>query len=316
VILFLASFLLDEFVVGVTYPTCQARRFGEMESISWFKSYREIDGFHNEAVSLVAKKLGISEAEAMDRIASQESEIVTIQSPEGLNRLSSSRMAGASQIDQLGQVYRRQVWRTFCGVATLCTVWDLMETYGDDRSLTNEVMLFKRTDFKALGQINPWRREEHPTELIEETVRKRGMTLDELRNSADMLLDGYDPPLVYTYRVKKRQPTSADDLRRLLKDHFKRLGIHSNEMKNALLVNYDMAIAGQGSWWGGHISLMGAYDAATDSALILDVWKYTDPFWVKIDKLLESTIAVDSDSGFSRGFVEIHQERSGCDGMA
>ena len=54
-----------------------------MESISWFKSYREIDGFHNEAVSLVAKKLGISEAEAMDRIASQESEIVTIQSPEG-----------------------------------------------------------------------------------------------------------------------------------------------------------------------------------------------------------------------------------------
>ena len=40
-----------------------------------------------------------------------------------------------------------------------------------------------------------------------------------------------------------------------------------------------------GSWWGGHISLMGAYDAATDSALILDVWKYTDPFWVKIDKV-------------------------------
>ena len=30
---------------------------------------------------------------------------------------------------------------------------------------------------------------------------------------------------------------------------------------------------------------MGAYDAATDSALILDVWKYTDPFWVKIDKV-------------------------------
>ena len=41
-----------------------------------------------------------------------------------------------------------------------------------------------------------------------------------------------------------------------------------------------------GSWWGGHISLMGAYDAATDSALILDVWKYTDPFWVEIDKVL------------------------------
>ena len=34
-------------------------------------------------VSLVAKKLGIPEAEAMGRIASQESEIVTIQSPEG-----------------------------------------------------------------------------------------------------------------------------------------------------------------------------------------------------------------------------------------
>ena len=61
----------------------KARRFGEMETISWFKSYREIDGLYNEAVSLVAKKLDISEEEAKDRITSQESEIITIQSPEG-----------------------------------------------------------------------------------------------------------------------------------------------------------------------------------------------------------------------------------------
>ena len=33
-------------------------------------------------------------------------------------------------------------------------------------------------------------------------------------------------------------------------------------------------------------------------------------------ELLEYTIAVDTNSGLSRGFVEIHQERSGCDGMA
>ena len=33
-------------------------------------------------------------------------------------------------------------------------------------------------------------------------------------------------------------------------------------------------------------------------------------------ELLEYTIAVNTDSGLSRGFVKIHQEGSGCDGMA
>ena len=51
--------------------------------------------------------------------------------------------------------------------------------------------------------------------------------------------------------MEKRQPTSADDLRRLLRDHFKRgVVVESGvEVKNALLVNYDMAIAGQGLYF-------------------------------------------------------------------
>ena len=74
-----------------------------------------------------------------------------------------------------------------------------------------------------------------------------------------------------------------------------------------------------GSWWGGHISLMGAYDAATDSALILDVWKYADPFWVKIDKVCmpmgKSLIILSVGSGengllfpcFYVYFLKVHQ---------
>ena len=66
-----------------------------------------------------------------------------------------------------------------------------------------------------------------------------------------------------------------------------------------------MPLAGQGDWYGGHISPIAGYDPVTDSALIFDVWKYTDPLWVSLENLLAATRAVDPDSGEPRGFVRI-----------
>ena len=67
-----------------------------------------------------------------------------------------------------------------------------------------------------------------------------------------------------------------------------------------------MPIAGQGKWWGGHISPITAFDEASDSALILDVWIYTDPFWIDLETLLAATVlSIDPDSNESRGFVQI-----------
>ena len=59
----------------------------------------------------------------------------------------------------------------------------------------------------------------------------------------------------------------------------------------------------------GHFSPVVAYDAASDSALILDVAKFKyPPFWVSVTDLLASIQTIDSDSGKSRGFLIIKAE--------
>ena len=56
----------------------------------------------------------------------------------------------------------------------------------------------------------------------------------------------------------------------------------------------------------GHFSPIGAYDSESDSVLILDVAKYKyPPFWVTTSDLQASLNTIDSDSGKSRGVVQI-----------
>jgi Phytochelatin synthase len=55
---------------------------------------------------------------------------------------------------------------------------------------------------------------------------------------------------------------------------------------------------------GGHWSPLTAFDAASDSALVLDVARYKYPtVWVPIAKLYAGSQAVDKVSGLSRGLV-------------
>lgn len=56
----------------------------------------------------------------------------------------------------------------------------------------------------------------------------------------------------------------------------------------------------------GHISPVGAYDASTDSVLILDVAKFKyPPFWVTVSDLLAAMQTPDTESGKSRGLLII-----------
>ena len=55
---------------------------------------------------------------------------------------------------------------------------------------------------------------------------------------------------------------------------------------------------------GGHISPLAAWDEASQRVLILDVANYRyPPVWASIDKLAEGMLAVDNDSGRSRGWL-------------
>jgi hypothetical protein len=59
-----------------------------------------------------------------------------------------------------------------------------------------------------------------------------------------------------------------------------------------------------GEMGGGHWSPLAAFDAASDSALLLDVARYKYPaVWVPLTQLYAASQAVDSVSGLSRGVV-------------
>lgn len=69
-----------------------------------------------------------------------------------------------------------------------------------------------------------------------------------------------------------------------------------------VLANYFRGTFGQVG--GGHWSVLAAYDAQTDSVLILDVAKYKyAPAWVNISLLRQSIATLDTTSGKARGLV-------------
>jgi len=69
-----------------------------------------------------------------------------------------------------------------------------------------------------------------------------------------------------------------------------------------VLVNYFRANLGQVG--GGHWSVLAAYDARSDSALILDVAKYKyAPVWVGIGTLRQAIASLDTTSNKARGLV-------------
>jgi len=90
---------------------------------------------------------------------------------------------------------------------------------------------------------------------------------------------------------------SLEEFRDLVKSNLSRQGDY-------LLVNYQREVLGQGRV--GHISPVGAYNAASDQMLILDTADYKYPYtWVPLASLYNAMQEKDSASGRARGFVEV-----------
>ena len=71
-----------------------------------------------------------------------------------------------------------------------------------------------------------------------------------------------------------------------------------------LIVNYQRGTLGQDAT--GHISPLAAYDADTDRVLILDTAAYKyPPTWVPVASLFAAMNTIDSETGATRGYVEV-----------
>lgn len=126
-----------------------------------------------------------------------------------------------------------------------------------------------------------------------EMVAQEGMTLAQLQG----WLAG-NPELVVE-RFHGDQ-LSLDQWRALLRRSL-------SDPQDRLLVNYLRSALGQPG--GGHISPLAAYDASSDTVLILDVARYRYPAaWVSVADLWQAIRTVDDSSGRSRGLLIIRHQ--------
>lgn len=96
-------------------------------------------------------------------------------------------------------------------------------------------------------------------------------------------------------QVHFAEETSADEMRRVILEALSDRG-------RRVILNYERAAMGQRG--GGHVSPIGAYDAASDSVLVMDVAPYKYPaVWVPFATLYRAMEGIDSGSERSRGVV-------------
>jgi hypothetical protein len=120
-------------------------------------------------------------------------------------------------------------------------------------------------------------------------VERDGLTLNELGQFALNMR--------VSVEIIHAADISADDLRNRL-----RLALAARSTR--VIANYSRIPLGQEG--DGHISPLAAYDAETDSFLVLDVARYKyPPAWISFDQLFTAMLRVDSSSGQSRGVIVI-----------
>lgn len=169
---------------------------------------------------------------------------------------------------------------TFCGPATVSAVANALGIArpSPDRlypwTLFTQDLLFNEANQK----LKPYGMVEH-----------EGLTLAEL----DQFIENVG--LAAEHRFADE--TSVDELRTAITETLA-------DRNSRLIVNYSRKALPQDG--DGHISPIGAYDADTDTVLILDVAKYKyPPVWITVQTLHDAMMLVDSGSNRSRGFVQV-----------
>ena len=183
---------------------------------------------------------------------------------------------------QLSPTFAMQNTQTYCSVASAITVLNAMPIKKPVDPAYAPYTYFTQSNF-----FTP-----EITKIISpQNVLAIGMTREQMAET--LVLHG----------VKARSiagdTLNDDGLRTLLQ---KALG----DDGQFVLVNYLRAVLGQVG--GGHWSVLAAYDAPSDSVLILDVAKYKyTPVWVGISTLRQAIDTLDTTSNKARGLVIVSQ---------
>lgn len=191
-----------------------------------------------------------------------------------------ARMPADADYWQLAPNFTAQITQSYCSVASAITVLNSMPIKKPVDPTYAPYAYYTQTNFftpEVVKIISP------------QTVLAQGMTREEMAETLSS----------QGVSAKSISGDTLDDesLRSFLK---KALG----DDGQFVLANYYRANLGQIG--GGHWSALAAYDAESDSVLILDVAKYKyTPAWVGISTLRQAIATLDTTSNKARGLVVV-----------
>ena len=191
-----------------------------------------------------------------------------------------ARMPADADYWQLAPNFAAQITQSYCSVASAVTVLNAMPIAKPVDPTYAPYAYFTQTNYftpEVVKVISP------------QTVLAMGMTREEMAESLSR--QGVKAISI------AGDTLSEEGLRTLLK---KALG----DVGQFVLANYFRANLGQVG--GGLWSALAAYDAQSDSVLILDVAKYKyPPAWVSISILQQAIATIDTTSNKARGLVVV-----------
>jgi hypothetical protein len=202
--------------------------------------------------------------------------LVALAQPEGQKRLVSS--ADNQSYWPLSQYFETQRNEAYCSVASSVMVLNALGIRRPASTLYPDFPYFSQEDFF---------RSVDPQVASAARVSHEGMTLDQL----SAVLSGFP--------VEVQKFHSGDLTLSQFRDLLRNTTAHSDRFA---LLNFRRVEIGEEG--GGHWSPIAAFDAASDTALVLDVARYKYPaVWVPVTQLYAGSQAVDTVSGLSRGLV-------------
>ncbi|MEA3130529.1 MAG: glutathione-S-conjugate glycine hydrolase [Paraburkholderia sp.] len=180
----------------------------------------------------------------------------------------------------LSEYFETQRNEAYCSVATSVMALNALGIRRPESTQYPDFPYFSQQDFF---------RNIDPQVANAARVSKEGMTLDQLSTALG------------AFPVEVRKFHAADLTLAQFRDLIRDTTGHSDRFA---LLNFRRVEIGEAG--GGHWSPLAAYDAASDSALLLDVARYKYPaVWVPLTQLYAAAQAVDNVSGLSRGIVVV-----------
>ena len=237
--------------------------------------------------------------------------LVSWNSEEGKKRLFRSKYT--NDFFQLANHYQPQANPLYCGIASSVIVLNTIRATSG--KIPPQMQLSIKKPKVLGGEVIPYKLYSQATLLNESTDKVKSRKIIQLKNISDSGKDKaeqFDPGLkladlkgvLESYELEVQDyPAELEVSSGVIKfrDTLKRV---LAEQQQFILINYKSNLVGQSS--SGHISPVGAYDAKSDSVLVLDVAGYQNPWiWIPVKDLYASMHTKDGER--YRGYLVVQE---------